>query len=66
MFHSHSWSPGVVIAYAPPMEWGMQVDSVSPETLERLVFGVTTYQQTCHLCGEQKTYQVLGTKKNEG
>jgi len=58
----HEWSDPEKVARTQPQEVERfeAHTQASLRTLERLTFGVTTFEQRCKHCNEARTYEVLG------
>lgn len=63
LFHFwHRWSPGVKVASAERRYGTMRMDHINSPLVNRIAFGFSTYRQTCSICGEERTYEVLGNE----
>jgi hypothetical protein len=60
--HNHTWSL-VAKTYARPRR-ELSAANVTPETSEKLMFGVTTLLSECETCGETKQEFLLGSDEN--
>ena len=62
MFHTHYWKETERIV-SQPLDGGARVKGCDEDTLQRLVFGVTSIVLTCGECGDKKTVVVIGMSK---
>ena len=61
LFHFwHTWTKGIKISHVPPRVGSMKSQGSGMYTMERLLCGVSTYQQTCKTCGKERTYETIG------
>lgn len=57
--HRHYWAEDHRV-FASTTTTELSVKGTSDETVQRLMFGVTTIMLKCSTCGELKTVEVLG------
>lgn len=59
---SHKWKVESA-NYSPPYEGGFKAKSVSPETVQAILEGVTHVYMRCEKCGNLKETRVFGEYK---
>lgn len=63
IFHTHSWKEEARW-YTPPNRGPFEASRISEETIEKIMFGVTSVELRCSVCGDLKCVVLPGDARS--